>query len=160
MGKSAVTVLHNFETGHRLPHLGGKCRNLHGHSWWGEITVTAPLDADGTVVEFGALKAAIRGWVDTHLDHGLMLGALDLLVPAVQADGSKLFRFGAADPTEAEKLAADLAWPTVENVAVLLARVAGQQLATFADDVSRLGEVTNVIVRETHVNRAEWSNRR
>jgi 6-pyruvoyltetrahydropterin/6-carboxytetrahydropterin synthase len=140
---SLVTVRHNFETAHRLPHLGGKCRNLHGHSWWAQISVTGPKGATGTVVEFGALKAMLRTWIDTHLDHGTMLGIGDPLLDALTADGTKLFRFGADTHT------ADLVWPTVENVAELLARVTAELLAGQAT-------VARVRVSETHVNAAEY----
>lgn len=141
-----VTVRHNFETAHRLPHLGGKCRNLHGHSWWVEVTATADaLDDAGTVVEFGAFKARLREWIDTHLDHGAMLGHTDPLVPALTADGSKVHVFPHAEHTSG------LPYPTVEAVAVMLARAATCALPPHA-------RVTRVRVTETHVNAAEWTS--
>lgn len=94
-----VKVRHNFESAHRLPQLGGKCTNLHGHSWWAEVTVAGKLDARGIVVDFGVLKKSLRDWIDTHLDHGTMLGEADPLVPALIADGTKLFRFGSSEPS-------------------------------------------------------------
>jgi 6-pyruvoyl tetrahydropterin synthase/QueD family protein len=76
-----ITIEHSFETAHRLPHLGGKCTSLHGHSWRVAVPVIAPsLSDDATVVEFGALKAGVRQWIDTYLDHGTMLGVDDPLV--------------------------------------------------------------------------------
>lgn len=147
---NGVQVRHNFETAHRLPHLGGKCENLHGHSWWVTVNAEAPeLAPDGTVVEFGEFKAKLRTWIDHTLDHGVMLGAADPLVP-VLTDAGKVLVFGAKDAT----IAADLRWPTVENVAVLLARVATVMLheCIRATDA----EVTSVVVRETHVNAATW----
>lgn len=152
----SVVVRHNFETAHRLPELGGKCQNLHGHSWWCEITVAAPAMPDGTVVEFGALKARLREWIDTWLDHGAMLGVGDPLVPALLHEGSKVCRFGAADPRgPAESHAAAFPWPTVENVAHLLANVAQEILAAL--DHAPAAGVTRVTVHETHVNSAQWS---
>ncbi|MFB8235515.1 6-pyruvoyl tetrahydropterin synthase family protein [Kitasatospora purpeofusca] len=150
-----LTVRHNFETGHRLPHLSGKCENLHGHSWWAEITVTSDYLAAGTVVEFGAFKQAIRAWIDTFLDHGLILGAGDPYVPFVAGQGNKLFRFGADDPTEQELLAADLPWPSVEAVAQLLGRVAIEALHTLPRAAS--ARVSHVRVSETAVNAASWT---
>lgn len=149
-----ITVEHTFETGHRLPHLEGKCTSLHGHSWKVAVTVTAPDVPDCTVVEFSTLKRSLRDWIDTHLDHGLMLGATDPLVPVLARYG-KVFRFGAQDPTDAERYATGLAWPTVEHVAALLARVASGQLlgCTRAPGAN----VSRVCVRETSVNSAEWS---
>ncbi|MFZ4160457.1 6-pyruvoyl trahydropterin synthase family protein [Streptomyces griseoincarnatus] len=135
-----VTVSHNFETAHRLPHLSGKCENLHGHSWWAEITVTAPALAAGTVVEFGEFKKLIRQWIDTHLDHGTMLGPGDPLLPVLRAEGCKVY--------EVE------GWPTVENVAALLAGTASRAL----DHLVRApgAYVSRVRVTETHVNAATW----
>lgn len=136
-----VTVRHNFETAHRLPHLPGKCQSLHGHSWWAEVTVTAPeLSRGGLVVEFGALKKGFRAWVDEHLDHGAMLGAQDALLPVLRSHGSKVYEVAG--------------WPTVEATAELLARVAGDILQ---DLVRAPGAyVSRVHVTETHVNGATW----
>ncbi|RGD62051.1 6-carboxytetrahydropterin synthase [Kitasatospora xanthocidica] len=151
----AVTVRHNFETAHRLPHLAGKCENLHGHSWVVEVTVTAPVLAAGTVVEFGAFKRALRTWIDSFLDHGAMLGASDPLAPVLAGQGSKLFRFGADDPTEQEQHAAGLGWPSVEAVAELLGRVATEALHTLPRAAGAY--VSHVGVSETAVNAASWT---
>lgn len=140
---NSVSVSHNFETAHRLPQLGGKCFNLHGHSWWTEITVAAPaLDNNGIVVEFGAFKRQVREWIDTHLDHGAMLGTGDPLLPVLTAMGSKVFEF-------------EDRWPTVEATAELLASIASGLLA----DVQHApgARVVRVDVRETAVNQASWA---
>lgn len=140
-----VTVRHNFETGHRLPHLPGKCQNLHGHSWWAAVTVgSVTVGPSGIVIDFGSLKGAVRGWIDTQLDHGLMLGAEDPLVPLLSPRG-KVFQFG---PELGD-------WPTVENVAALLADVTQEALYTLDADPGVA--VLRVVVRETHVNEASWT---
>jgi 6-pyruvoyltetrahydropterin/6-carboxytetrahydropterin synthase len=73
-----VTIRHNFETAHRLPHLPGKCQSLHGHSWWAEVTVAASeLSRGGLVVEFGALKKEVAG---------------DILFDLVRAPGAYISR--------------------------------------------------------------------
>lgn len=146
---AAITVRHNFETGHRLPILEGKCQSLHGHSWWVEVEVSAPGRPD-TVVEFGAFKRGLRAWVDEHLDHGLMLGREDPLA-AVLDDFGKVYVFGVAG----DQYVADIAWPTVENVALLLGRVAHAQLHQQARSAGAL--ITRVTVQETHVNAATWT---
>lgn len=135
-----VSVRHNFETGHRLPHLPGKCVSLHGHSWWTEVTVEAEQLGAGLVVEFGPFKNALRAWIDQHLDHGLMLGPDDELLPLLSQHGKTYPVSG---------------WPTVENVAALLARVAADVL----EDLVRApgARVTRVHVVETHVNAATWT---
>jgi 6-pyruvoyltetrahydropterin/6-carboxytetrahydropterin synthase len=166
----AITVRHNFETAHRLPHLGGKCRNLHGHSWVATVSVAANnLSGDGTVVEFGRFKSCLRGWIDTHLDHGTMLGHRDPLVRPIEDDGGKLVVFGRGPrageqrplpvgdvDAELPELVEHLEWPTVENVAVLLQRVAERCLATLPGVRAIGAHVDGVHVTETAVNAAIW----
>lgn len=147
-----VTVRHNFETAHRVPVLGGKCRNLHGHSWWCEITVSALEAPNGTVVQFGPFKAGVRAWIDTHLDHGTMLKSTDPLVQVLTAEGCKVFRFGAEDPSVAEQFATRLPWPTVESVAELLCGVANEILTSV--EHAETAVVSQVKVQETHINTA------
>ncbi|WBQ07615.1 6-pyruvoyl trahydropterin synthase family protein [Kribbella sp. CA-293567] len=143
---TSVVVRHNFEAGHRLPQLGGKCQNLHGHSWWAEVTVSGRPDATGVVVDFGVLKKALRTWIDAELDHASMLGDADPLVIPLLAAGSRVFRFGRSGPSDG------LDWPTVENVALLVARVATGIVADLGQDHLA---VSRVRVSETHLNAAE-----
>src|SRR6184192_2315827 len=141
---AGIAVRHNFETAHRLPHLGrdSKCFNLHGHSWNVEITVTADdLDASGMVVEFGAFKRAVRGWIDTNLDHGVMLGRMDPLFDALLEEGCKVYGFAT--------------WPTVEAVAEELADVCAGLLTSVPH--APTAQVSRVTVQETAVNSATWS---
>lgn len=153
MTDHAVTVKHNFETAHRLPHLAGKCVSLHGHSWWASITIAAPtLSAAGTVVEFGPFKRHLRAWIDSNLDHGTMLGVDDPLYGPLLYEGCKVYQFGGPDP---HGYAQGLSWPTVENVATVLARVAADIVGVT--DVPPGAHVASVTVRETHVNAATWS---
>ena len=146
---TSVTVNHSFETGHRLPHLPGKCQSLHGHSWKVEVEITAPnVRADGTVAMFGDLKRELRAWIDRELDHGLALGLQDEL-KAFMPKWGKVFVF---DPIG--ELTIGLAWPTVENMATLLARVSSQILADI--DAHEEAVVSRVTVSETATNTASW----
>lgn len=147
---SSITVRHNFECGHRLPHIGGKCTNLHGHSWWATVTVSSAEPLHGMVVEFGGFKKGLRQWVDEHLDHGVMLGDQDPLATILPAFG-KVLVFQPDQPG----LTQGLAYPTVENVATLLSRVGQQVLGTVTRAPG--AAVTQVDVQETHVNTATWS---
>lgn len=153
---TSVVVKHNFETAHRLPFLGGKCTNLHGHSWWAEITVSGQKDPNGVLLEFGALKAALRTWIDTNLDHGAMLGVEDPLIKPLQDVGSKVFVF---DPEDIDGYCCghgvpvyNLPWPTVENVAELLRRVTVAYLTRTLEYGVQMA--VRVRVQETHVNEA------
>lgn len=149
---SSVTIRHNFETGHRLPHLNDKCQNLHGHSWQVSAQVSAPSTADGVVIEFGLLKREVRAWIDAYLDHGIMLGADDPLVPVLSNFG-KLFIFDPHPPAR-DGITVGLQWPTVENVAVMLAR----QISRIVSGIQRApdAQVIRVDVQETATNIASW----
>lgn len=138
-----IAVRHNFETAHRLPHLGrdSKCFNLHGHSWNVEITVVADeLDENGMVAEFGAFKRSVRGWIDYNLDHGVMLGRADSLFDVLLEEGCKVYGFRE--------------WPTVEAVAADLAVVSARFLAEIPH--APTARVLRVVVHETAVNSAMW----
>lgn len=151
-----ISVEHSFESGHRLPHLGGRCVSLHGHSWSVAVTVsTLELTPEVTVVEFGSLKAGLRGWIDDHLDHATMLGARDCLIEPLAAAGSRVFRFGADSAADAEQFASGLPWPTVEAVAVLLGRVADSVLAELPGVEG--ARIEQVLVRETRLNTAIYA---
>jgi len=127
-GQVTLAVEHNFETAHRLPFLGGKCENLHGHSWKVKVhlqrtTVVGGMDADGISMEYGSVKKVVRQWIDMYLDHGAMLGHQDVLLDALLADNSKVFVFG--PPGEVADVPPDMRysdkpWPTVEAVAEMI----------------------------------------
>jgi 6-pyruvoyltetrahydropterin/6-carboxytetrahydropterin synthase len=141
----SIAVEHTFEAGHRLPHVPGKCQSLHGHSWRVRVDVSAPgMDERGMVVEFGPFKNQLREWIDVHLDHGLMLGHEDPLVPLLTEHG-KVHVFTGYDYD----------WPTVENTGILLARIAQGILTTIPH--ARDARVSRVEVRETSVNSATWT---
>lgn len=137
-----VAVEHTFEAGHRLPHIEGKCQSLHGHSWsvLAEVTSATPQHED-VLIEFAIVKRVLRAWIDSRLDHGLMLGYDDVLLGVLPAHG-KVYAMGSDEYSEG------LMWPTVENVAALIANVVRIDLP----DV----RVVRVTVRETPTNQASW----
>lgn len=103
-----MTVKHTIEAAHRLlhPHSPAKCRNIHGHRWAIELTLAGSvLDERGMLVEFGQIKQAWKGWLDSHLDHVLILHEKDPLLNAILSTepNHRIYQF-AGEPT-AEKLA-------------------------------------------------------
>lgn len=137
-----LTVRLRWEGAHRLAHRPGKCAYLHGHSWQAWATFTGDPGVAGMVADFSALKYAMQGWVDEHLDHAVMLGVEDPMTDVLTHYGMRVFPFGDLD------LAPGLPWPTVENVAALLL---GQAVAVAA--VSGV-EAVEVTVAETENNQA------
>ncbi|MDA1280273.1 MAG: 6-carboxytetrahydropterin synthase [Chloroflexi bacterium] len=74
MSQFKVTKQIDFCYGHRLLNYDGKCKHLHGHNGLIEIEVASDsLDSRGMVVDFGDVKDVVKGWVDEHMDHKMIL---------------------------------------------------------------------------------------
>ncbi|MER5322304.1 6-carboxytetrahydropterin synthase [Streptosporangium roseum] len=142
-----ATLAYAFHAAHRLPHLGGKDANLHGHTWNVTITIGAAyLTPDGTIVEFSRFKQLMRAWIDTHLDHATLLGVDDPLAAALHTENCRTYLFGSDYP--------DHPYPTVEATAALIAHHAHAWLRQAADRVDAL--VLRVDVSTTATNTASW----
>jgi 6-pyruvoyltetrahydropterin/6-carboxytetrahydropterin synthase len=90
-----ITRKVEFDAGHRIPDHASKCRNIHGHRYVLEATLTGnvikePGRADtGMVVDFGFLKEVMVSTICEPWDHAFlvykhddqMLEALKLLPP-------------------------------------------------------------------------------
>lgn len=172
-GMHAVTLTGRFEAAHRLPHLASespakpnRCVNLHGHSWHVSVTLTAhQLSRSGTVVEFGAFKAAMRGWLQSSLDHATILGAADPLCEVLAAHHQKLYVLSStADPQAMDerhngRFWSGADWPTVEALATLCAEQAVKHwlpVSALVADHAATAAVAAVRVAETPDNAAEW----
>lgn len=71
----------HFCYGHRLLDYDGKCAHPHGHNGKIEIELKAgKLDKHGMVFDFSDIKEIIQKWVDTELDHKMILRKDDALV--------------------------------------------------------------------------------
>jgi 6-pyruvoyltetrahydropterin/6-carboxytetrahydropterin synthase len=102
-----VTREITFCYGHRLHDYDGKCRHLHGHNGRAVIVLeSAELDARGILVEFRHIKQRIETWIDTNLDHTLLLSKDDPLLSALKDRGERVFVMDAN--------------PTAENIARLI----------------------------------------
>lgn len=81
-----------FCYGHRLLDYAGKCRHLHGHNGRAIIVLEGQsLDARGMLVDFSDIKGTVRTWIDTQLDHRMILCDRDPVVPILQQQGEPLF---------------------------------------------------------------------
>jgi 6-pyruvoyltetrahydropterin/6-carboxytetrahydropterin synthase len=114
-----VTKTIEFSYGHRLLNHNGKCRYLHGHNGMLEVDVDAEsLDAMGMVIDFTEVNDVVKSWVDTNLDHRMLLCREDPVLPALQEAGEPIY---VMDQN-----------PTAENIAALVctaARKAGLQIS-------------------------------
>jgi 6-pyruvoyltetrahydropterin/6-carboxytetrahydropterin synthase len=110
----AVTKRIDFCYGHRLLDYEGVCRHPHGHNAVAEIEIQADaLDARNMVMDFGDMKRSIKGWIDSELDHRMILRRDDPLVASLQALGEPVYLLESN--------------PTVERIARLIFDVAHER---------------------------------
>jgi 6-pyruvoyltetrahydropterin/6-carboxytetrahydropterin synthase len=78
-----------FEAGHVLEGYDGKCSEPHGHSYHGNVLVSAPragADALGIVVDFDILARAIHDCIFRPYDHTTLNVAAEKLVDRIAGD--------------------------------------------------------------------------
>lgn len=95
-----------FDAAHRVMQHEGKCKYLHGHRYVLEASFAArELDAVGRVVDFGAIKEILGGWIDAQWDHTAILFDKDQALGKAIIDqtGQRIF-YLPANPT-AENMA-------------------------------------------------------
>ena len=84
----SVRQLFEVSYAHRLLLHKGRCRCLHGHNAMVEVTLSAPKTGKtGMVLDFGAIKTALKNWLNESLDHKTLLNRKDPLAAALQKAG-------------------------------------------------------------------------
>jgi 6-pyruvoyltetrahydropterin/6-carboxytetrahydropterin synthase len=82
----------SFCYGHRLLDYAGKCAQLHGHNARVVLHLaTSDLDALGMVADFVTIRDRIGAWIDTQLDHRMILNRQDPALPALRDLGEPVF---------------------------------------------------------------------
>lgn len=68
-----ITHAFRFEAAHRLPHVPPthRCRNMHGHTYRAEVTLSGKVRDDGMVADFYELEMAMAP-VLAQLDHATL----------------------------------------------------------------------------------------
>jgi len=68
-----LTKKFSFEASHQLKNHNGKCKNLHGHSWNGELVIRGDSlwcgSESGMVMDYGKIKDVITTFIISRLDH-------------------------------------------------------------------------------------------
>ena len=103
----SVTKRIDFCYGHRLLDYDGICKHPHGHNAVAEIEVrTGTLDNRNMVCDFSDIKRVVKGWIDTELDHKMILRHDDPLVAPLEKLGEPIYKLESN--------------PTVERIAKLI----------------------------------------
>ncbi len=83
----SVTKIFTFEAAHRLPEHTGLCKNLHGHTYKLEVTLTrVGIDLDTStcmVLDFGDVKAAFEPLIK-KMDHKYLNDIPGLEMPTAE----------------------------------------------------------------------------
>ncbi len=87
-----VTKEIHFCYGHRLLNHTGKCRHLHGHNATAVIRLESMvLDELGMVCDFSDIGDYAKAWIDTELDHNMLMHKDDPLLPSLQQAGERVY---------------------------------------------------------------------
>lgn len=79
MPRIAITRRLEFDAGHRLPNHASQCRNIHGHRYAIEVTLTAKVihedgqPDDGMVLDFSDVKRVAQERLVNHWDHAFLV---------------------------------------------------------------------------------------
>ena len=97
-----IEVKVRFEFAHRLLNYTGKCNRIHGHTDNVIVTLGADqLNSQGMIVDFGAVKSMVRGFIDDFWDHSIILNNQDPLIGVLEAlyDGPSSYFAVPFEPT-------------------------------------------------------------
>ncbi len=140
MRKVRVTKEFDFETAHALDGYGGKCKDIHGHSYHLKVTVLGLPKTDsnaadcGMVIDFGDLKAIIKEQIKPIFDHRLIL----------RSDS----RFKGLE-LKNERIRYVDYQPTCENMMLEIVQILMRHLPSFV-------QLHTVFLRETANSYSEW----
>ena len=93
-----------FDSAHRLLYHGGKCHNLHGHTYKLKITVFGDVDLKtGMVVDFSIIKKGLLQIVDMF-DHRVIVNCKDTALVEFLRENNLAYYILETEPT-AENMA-------------------------------------------------------
>lgn len=74
-----LTKIFSFETAHALYRYDGKCKNIHGHSYRLQVTISGKVNENekdakfGMLYDFGDLKRLVQKEITEPFDHATIL---------------------------------------------------------------------------------------
>lgn len=85
MTKITCSRIFHFDSAHRIEKHEGKCKMLHGHRYVLEVFFVNKdtcensnnLDYLGRVIDFSVVKEIINNWINSNLDHNVILAESD-----------------------------------------------------------------------------------
>lgn len=138
-----ITKIFSLEMAHALLEHDGPCKNIHGHSYRLEITVSGePKNEpghpkDGMVMDFADLKKIVNEKIIERFDHALVL---NIRSPQNKIEGFEEY-FG--------KIIFTVYQPTCENLLL-------DMKAKIEMNLPSNVKLSRVVLRETESSFAEW----
>ncbi len=140
-----------FSAAHFITFNGNICEALHGHNYRVKCEIVGPLDENGYVVDFIALRDAITEIVQ-RLDHHVLLPTQHPAIKVIEQEPEVVATF------EAKRWvfpASDcVLLPLANTTAELLARFIGQEL--IAKCRSQFGDEIEKLIVAVDENRGQW----
>lgn len=140
-----------FSAAHFITFNGDVCEALHGHNYRVKCEVSGPLDENGYVVDFIALRDSLAEIV-AGLDHRVVLPTKHSMIKVVQESDEVLVTF--QDKRWIFPLDNCALLPVANTTAELLAEYIGQQLIERTR--SRFGSSIEKLVVAVDENRGQW----
>jgi 6-pyruvoyltetrahydropterin/6-carboxytetrahydropterin synthase len=142
-----------FSAAHFITFNGNVCEQLHGHNYRVRCRVVGPLDENGYVIDFIALRDTLMEIVG-GLDHRMLLPTQHPTISVEEDDGEIVARF------EKKRWV----FPAEDCVLLPIANTTAELLASWigAELIGRLkklvdGEFEKVVV-SVDENRGQWAN--
>lgn len=137
----SLTKIFQFEMAHAIFGYPGACKNIHGHSYELQVTVTSNhkiegyIPAPGFIIDFKEIKQIVKSSIIDQLDHELVLSK-DFLTknPVIQ---------------DQENLVAWEIEPTVENLLLYIQEILSHKLPITV-------KLVKLKLYETKDSFAEW----
>ena len=108
--------------GHRLLGHKGKCSSLHGHNGVVEVTLKASkLNGENMVMDFTELGHKVKDWLDSNLDHKVILSKKDPLLKVLMKENQTCFET-AQNPTA--EILAELIFKALKGLGLKVDEVA------------------------------------
>ncbi len=140
-----------FSAAHFITFNGNICESLHGHNYRVKCEVVGPLDENGYVVDFIALRDALNEIVGS-LDHHVVLPSEHAMIKVADDDKEVLVTFESKRwifPSEDCVIL-----PVANTTAELMARYIAAELKTKTK--SKFGESISKLVVAVDENRGQW----
>jgi len=140
-----------FSAAHFITFNGDVCESLHGHNYRVKCEVVGPLDENGYVVDFIALRDALSEIVGV-LDHHVVLPTEHPLIKVSQNDGEVLVTF--REKRWIFPLDNCVMLPIANTTAELMAEYIGRQLIERTRE--KFGDSITKLIVAVDENRGQW----